>query len=94
MVYYNEQELCIIEMLAYFNKVGNVIYDSINVDEIKRKFFTEKEAKGCTSIGEILSEFTQDKLNILKEIDEIIDTEYYVRGKEWAGIIEYLQRLT
>ena len=91
MIYFNEQELCTIEMLTYFNKSANKFYDIIGtIMEEDRNFFTKDEASACKSIGQILSEFTQDKLNILKEIDEIIDTEYYVSGKEWAGIIEYI----
>lgn len=88
MVYFSKEELCMIEMLTYFNKASEAIYQAIGIAEKERVTFSGDMTN--RTVGEILRNFTQDNINKLKEIDDIIDTEFFISGKEWAQILEYI----
>ena len=88
MTYFTAEELCMIEMLTYFNEARNAIYGAVSLSVTDNNTFTyQTENK---TIGEILSEFDSDKIAILKSNNSIIDTSYFISGKEWGQVIEYI----
>lgn len=88
MTYFTAEELCMIEMLTYFNEAKNEIYGAISLLAADYNTFSE-DTKDQT-IGEILSAFDEERIALLKSNDNIIDTTYYISGKEWGEIIEYI----
>lgn len=94
MVYFSVEELCMIEMLTYFNNSCDDIYSEVSLESTDYNTFNEKTAN--RTVREILSVFKEKTDNgktpieILKETDEIIDTEYNISGKEWGQVIEYI----
>lgn len=83
MTYFTAEELCTIEMLTYFNEARNAIYGAVSLSVTDNNTFTyQTENK---TIGEILSEFDSDKIAILKSNNSIIDTSYFISGKEWGA---------
>lgn len=88
MTYFTAEELCMIEMLTYFNEARNAIYGAVSLSVTDNNTFTYKTEN--KTIGEILSEFDSDKIAILKSNNSIIDTSYFISGKEWGQVIEYI----
>ena len=60
MTYFTPEELCMIEMLTYFNEARNVIYGAVSLSATDDNTFSAR-TEGKT-IGEILSEFDDDKI--------------------------------
>ncbi len=90
MVYFSKEELCLIEMLSYFNKASEVIYQAIDTNIKKADTNTFSNTMKYQTIKDILHVFNTNSLDKLSGIDEIIDTDYCVSGKEWAQIIELI----
>lgn len=88
MTYFTAEELCMIEMLTYFNEARNSIYGAVSLSVTDNNTFTDKTEN--KTIGEILSAFDDDKIAQLKNNDDIIDTSYFISAKEWGQVIEYI----
>ncbi len=90
MTYFTAEELCMIEMLTYFNEAKNEIYGAISLSAADYNTFSEYTKD--QTIGEILSEFDEERIALLKSNDNIIDTTYYISGKEWGEIVEFYKK--
>ena len=89
MVYFTAEELCMIEMLTYFNEASDDIYEAASIDAVNRITFSSENSKGKT-VGEILSKFDANKIALLKSNDDIIDTNFFISAKEWGDVIDYI----
>lgn len=86
-------ELCMVEMLTYFS--STILEKAGFEEEVAEKMMLIMfDSSNKKTVGDILKPFTEysDKhgktyLEVLKSKEEIIDTEYYISGKEWAQII-------